>query len=250
MYANLYSEPSFKSELITQGVLWEKIEVHKAKDNWLYIEQNDGYHSWINKFYVIKRKDNKYQDMYRIPKNIQKIFSSSNKSSNIIGEAVFGVDLPIINKTEKWIQTILPDQKDAFVLDLTNIVNSFSRDSIVELSKTMIGIPYLWGGKTTIGFDCSGFIQTLFSFYNIILPRDTKDQILFKDFIEIEYSDLQKGDLVYFHEEGTINHVAIYLKNNNIIHCSGQVKIESLDKNKILSSKILNSMSISKLLSE
>ena len=184
LVANLYSEPTFKSELVTQALINENLKILEIHDNWYKVKQWDNYISWIHKFYT----STKLEDL-------------PNSWSNL-------------------------DSKIKDVNFLISYANSF------------LGTPYLWGGKSALGFDCSGFVQTVFKMCGISLPRDASQQIKDKKLIEINYKSIEKGDLLFFSDENLINHVGIYYGDGKIIHSSGNVKIENLEDNKDLYNKL------------
>lgn len=194
--ANLYKEPSFTSELVTQALIKEKLYILEEQGNWYKVKQWDNYESWIQKFYLM--------DM---------------NSDLSIG----------------W--------------DKLNI-NKKSINELISYAKSFIGTPYLWGGKSSLGFDCSGFVQTIFKMSGINMPRDASQQILREDLSEINYTAIQPGDLLFFIENNNVNHVAIYLGNEEIIHSSGHVKIEKLKENKELYQKLYKTMSVNNLFNE
>ena len=103
-----------------------------------------------------------------------------------------------------------------------------TRDYIVHLANSLLGVPYLWGGKSSFGYDCSGFVQMVLKTAGIFMPRNTGFQIKADLLEEISITSTQPGDLVFFSEDNCINHVAFTLGDGKIIHCSGEVKLESI----------------------
>ena len=105
------------------------------------------------------------------------------------------------------------------------------RERIALRAKRFLGIPYLWGGTSTKGFDCSGLVQRIFFIEGIELPRDSDQQALIGERISLDHIDEARvGDLLFFGEGGTVNHVGIYIGNQSFIHAHGVVRISSLSK--------------------
>ena len=106
---------------------------------------------------------------------------------------------------------------------------SFEIDEVFETAFQWLNAPYLWGGKTLMGVDCSGFVQTVFKLYGIKLKRDAYQQAEQGELTDISHS--QAGDLAFFqNEKQKITHVGIVLEGPTIIHASGKVRIDQLDK--------------------
>lgn len=106
-----------------------------------------------------------------------------------------------------------------------NYQNSFS--DIISLAKSYLNTPYLWGGKTSRGIDCSGFIQVLYATQNISLPRDACQQADIG--VTINFEDKREGDLAFFlNENGKIIHVGLVIDQNCIIHASELVRVDIL----------------------
>ena len=154
-----------------------------------------------------------------------------------------------------WHQIILPNNQIGWIQD-----NGYKK--FLSIRKTMkitceklLGIPYVWGGRSSFGFDCSGFVQTIFKFCGYILPRDSKDQFNTDKMVSIINKDSQVGDLLFFSKNNKIHHVGISLENDTFIHSSGYVKYNSLnpnDKNfdKNLANMYHSTLSIKQLIQE
>lgn len=248
--ANLYSEPKFNSEMISQALLWEKVKILDNFDNWYKIKQWDNYESWVHEFYLTKINSRTLNNYYTVSERIQWVYSTPKKDSLILGEILFGTELPIKNREDNWLDLILPDNRTGFIEYIIQPNNFNLREKIIFVAKQFIGVPYLWGGKTSKGFDCSGFVQSIFKFCGISLERDTNQMVLNQKLNEIDFNKSNPGDLVFFHNNNIINHVAISLGNRDIIHSSGEVSIVPLfsDKSTKLSKSIYKTYSIDKLL--
>lgn len=111
-----------------------------------------------------------------------------------------------------------PQTEKALVQALQNNPgNSPAADEILATAKNLIGVPYLWGGSTTKGFDCSGYTQYVYGQHGIKLPRVSRDQ--FAVGTAVSFSSLQPGDLVFFslNGDGLVSHVGIYMGQNQFI---------------------------------
>ena len=151
-------------------------------------------------------------------------------------------------------QIILPDgRKGISNNNFSNKIELASRDNIVKVARRFLGTPYLWGGKTPYGIDCSGFVQTVFKSFGIELPRDAHLQEKFLQNYKIADDKIQNGDLLFFKENDKVTHVAISTSGLNFINARGFVQEESIDeKNPKFNSKLrnlfLHAVSIEKLI--
>ncbi|MBT3802821.1 MAG: C40 family peptidase, partial [Bacteroidetes bacterium] len=113
---------------------------------------------------------------------------------------------------------------------------TYTNEFLLERAKRLLGIPYLWGGRSTFGIDCSGFVQSLFKLANIALPRDAYQQKEFGHVVDLNESIA--GDLAFFaNEEGRTSHVGVIMEDQKIIHASGKVRIDNLDEKGIFNSE-------------
>ena len=110
-----------------------------------------------------------------------------------------------------------------------------TEQNLVNTANKMVGLPYLWGGTSWKGVDCSGFTRMIFQTNGVLLPRDASQQVYVGH--EVAFDSLRVGDLLFFGEKATedksekVVHVGMWIGNNQFIHSSGMVKVSSFDKN-------------------
>lgn len=122
--------------------------------------------------------------------------------------------------------------------DAVEMPSEFHPELMVDYAKLLLGAPYLWGGRMTMGLDCSGLTHTCAHLAGLILPRDASQQVKCGDLVYF-LQETQPGDLAFFgDEDGVITHVGIVMDGEQIIHCSGQVRIDYLDQTGIFNKEM------------
>tara|TARA_Y100000590_G_scaffold448813_1_gene586025 strand:- start:6 stop:761 length:756 start_codon:yes stop_codon:yes gene_type:complete len=228
IYANLYKEPTFKSELVNQSLYCDEVHILDESQAWSLVELYDGYLGWVHSFYLSNSLNEEYE-FYLV---------DSQYSNNQFSHLSFGTSLPIISKNNDKIKSFNPtNEYDWYSINKKSFPSK--RDEIVFYAKQFLGVPYLWGGRSSFGIDCSGLIQLVLYVANIRFPRDTSEQISCDTLEEIDLGCAMLGDIVFFADNSTVNHVGLYIGNDEIIHSSGRVKCESLDISAINFSKKL-----------
>ena len=229
LIAPSYKGPSFKTSKVSEFSCGESAKVLNKLEDWVYLEQEDGYKSWVKTFYG-------YFDDH--PFNATHMIIS--KGSLAFGTRVITNDKNIIlsNKNK-----VLSKQKTV------SLSKKPEPDKILDLARSLIGCPYRWGGKSSLGFDCSGFTQMVCLAAGMRIPRDSIYQRDYFGDFTIESKNSEPGDLHIFGENGIINHVGFSTGGYGIIHCQGWVKEESLDENNIdfnknLTEKLISSHSV------
>jgi len=198
-----------KSEMINQLFFGEIITIIKTKEKWSFISSNiDKYQGWIRNlhFKLIKKSD------YKILSKSDSVFS---KSEIIIKNDTSEITIPTgsLLSSVKFLNYSYVDEGEY--------------KSLLETIKSFINSPYLWGGKTKNGVDCSGLVQSIFKTLNIILPRDSKEQSNFGVEIKEGY---KLGDLAFFGENANkISHVGILVDNETIVHAYGKVRMDKIN---------------------
>ncbi len=230
--ADIRLRPRFKSERVTQALFNEPLEILQRLENYSHVRLWDGYQGYINNNFYDSRPEFG-GDIFVISAVFAPIFVSPDINSLILGRLPFSAEIRAEPHSELFLRGSSSRYGDFYIraddiISPDKIPKLNTRDISILIDNAMrfLSVPYLWGGKSFFGFDCSGFVQVLFSYYSVKLPRDSKDQG--KKGKEIERNYIQPGDLLLFK-----NHVAIAISDKDYIHSSlsrGGVSINSLDK--------------------
>tara|TARA_B100000965_G_scaffold298357_1_gene256704 strand:- start:139 stop:882 length:744 start_codon:yes stop_codon:yes gene_type:complete len=207
---------SDKSEMINQLIYGDIIEILEEKEKWVKIKSlYDDYIGWIDKKQYFKIEDNIKLDLNKPVYSIDLVEFIENNNNELITIPI-GSDISNIS---------LMNHK----FDGKTISGKNNRNSIVNTALSFLNSPYLWGGKTPFGIDCSGFTQMVYKINGYKLCRDAKDQANQGETLSF-IEESEAGDLAFFNnDQGDIIHVGIILQNNHIIHASGKVRIDRID---------------------
>lgn len=244
---NLRKQPDHRSELVSQAILGTPVLILKDEDSWLLIQTPDNYIGWTEKnsvrlMNVTEMNNWKKANRVIYLRNSGWIYNGITADSGTIGDLVAGCIMEKTGESKGYIDVLLPDGRKGFVnkketmeFDIFRNQVKPDEEKVIKFASSLLGVPYLWGGTSTKGVDCSGFVQTVFFMNGLILMRDASLQALHGEPVDISngFSQLRKGDLLFFgsKENGNshITHVAIYKGNNEYINSSGRVLINSLD---------------------
>ncbi len=215
------SQASDASEQISQLLFGESVEILVQEAKWWKVQcLFDDYIGWIDP----KQCQLIPATSLNTPQQISIDRLSMISNGNGLQPISIGSTLPNFHNN-----TIAINECKFTFAGQTNAENYFSFANISDLAKLFLAAPYQWGGRSILGIDCSGFTQLVYKIIGIKLPRDAKDQALQGQVINF-FAELQAGDLVFFdNEQGNIIHVGIALAGGQIIHASGQVRIDQLD---------------------
>jgi cell wall-associated NlpC family hydrolase len=240
--ADIRRLPSHQSELVSQAVMGDVVTPLKAEGEWYLVRTDDGYVGWIRSWYVSDTTPERAASFakhatHRVATNHAQVFSSPASDSVPVSDLVVGVPLVATGKEDgDWLAVELSDGRTGFVLasDLEKRPASrraVSRDRLVATGMRFIGIPYLWGGSTPKGFDCSGLVQRIYRLQGVVLPRDSDQQARIGALKSVDsLDDLAPGDLLFFGRAAQrITHVAMVLPDRLFLHAYGQVRVNSLD---------------------
>ncbi len=218
----LRSSPSHKSEMVSQLLFGELASViESTSDNWHRIVcQYDNYEGWVTSSHLLEIRR-------QLPcRHITSGWSNQILFNTQPMHLSFGSDLRgIQNGQAEWNQYNWSYKGD--YMDPEN--NKRDAKNILNVSSIFLNVPYLWGGRSSFGIDCSGFTQLVFKALNIPLQRDAWQQSNQGELVGF-IQESKCGDLAFFdNEEGRIVHVGILLNNNQIIHAAGKVRLDQID---------------------
>jgi len=236
--ADLRRRPEHASELLSQGIMGEWFYQLKEKGDWSLCRMEDGYIGWVRSWYVRKVGRNEIQN-YRdrcnamVVGNVTYVYSEPSNESIPVSDLVAGTKLVVEAGKEEYLLAELPSGRKGYIrrldIEFLGTQSGNIRDRIVSRAKRFVGIPYVWGGTSSKGFDCSGLVKRVFTMEGIEMPRDSDLQAGVGEIITPDkLSEAKRGDLLFFGEGGTVSHVAIYLGELEFIHAYGEVKINSL----------------------
>jgi len=225
-------EANHRAEMVTQLLYGETYTIESKTKNWLEIKiDHDGYIGWMDALQHCPNSAN-----FTIAENSSLTFDVwhplqlKNEHIPIVMASKLykfdGINCKTFNSKKATYNGLAVDLKKF----------DFSNEKLIKTAYKYLNTPYLWGGRSPMGIDCSGFVQNVFQYFNVWLPRDASQQANIGTAVGF-VEQAKPGDLAFFDraEDGHIIHVGIILEDKKIIHASGKVKIDSIDHHGIFS---------------
>ncbi|ERJ59595.1 hypothetical protein M472_12515 [Sphingobacterium paucimobilis HER1398] len=257
--ANLRTKPGHASEMASQAILGTQVDILQKSNGEYRVRTPEGYISWVPTSSLVPMTTAEVQQW----KNRQKIvytndfgkaYSKPDVKSIRISDLVYGNILALEKETSQFYEVAYPDGRIGYVpkdeaLALQDWITSrnLTADNVLNSAKSMLGLPYLWGGTSVKGVDCSGFTKTAFFMNGYVIPRDASQQVLAGEAVDIldaeghfdaskALKNLKPADLLFFaagkasNPNARVTHVALYIGNGEFIHSAGTVRINSMLK--------------------
>ncbi len=239
--ANIRRLSVFQSELVNQTLMGTIVAILDERDDFYYIRNRDGYTGWLSKLSVTVVDESGARawaeaEKVLVTANYGTVHQHPQFHSEILTDLVPGIELKFLGQKQEYFQVELPDGRIGY-LSPSLVRREEEQQSlhatpelILKTARQFLGIPYLWGGTSAKGFDCSGFVQTVYRLLNVFLPRDTGPMSrIGEEITPITPETLQPGDLIFFGKSvQRINHVAIYAGGGEYLHAYGRVRINSM----------------------
>jgi len=246
--ANMQKDPVESSELISQAVMGTVVRVLKGYGDWYFVQTPDKYLGWMlgDSFTALTKRD--VDSWTSGPKVIVistygTVKGEANDHSDPVSDIVEGVVLNNLGRTGAWTKVGLPDGRTGFVptadvadYESWKVKTKPTLEGIERVARSLLGVPYLWGGTSTKAVDCSGFTKIVYGMNGVQISRDANQQVSEGTAVDPgpRFENLRTGDLLFFGRKARENapaqvlHVALYLGGGSFIHASGMVKINSL----------------------
>lgn len=223
----LRAEPAHRSEMISQALWGECVTITEhGQDGWVKIKcQFDDYEGWvtINHLEIIDEELYNTPNTHYTPNWVNKVRMNGQLMQVPLGCFIKGTD----EQVAVWGKWQVQFEEKLEVPGLTET-------GLRERAFAYLNTPYLWGGKSVFGVDCSGFTQTVFKTLGLSLLRDAYQQATQGTVVDF-LQEVKTGDLAFFdNEHGRITHVGILLNDHEIIHSSGRVRVDPIDNQGII----------------
>ena len=246
---NIRYSPRHSGELASQALMGTPVKILEREDNgWLLIQTPDQYIAWVDRGAITTINKEQLAHWEASPKIIYTrsygvAYSEPNVNAATVSDVVAGCIIEVQGEKDGFYQVLFADNRKGFVAkNEASIYNKWlsglntTEESLDKTSKRLMGVPYLWGGTSFKGVDCSGFTKTVYFLNGIMLPRDASQQVMVGETVDKSgnWADLKTGDLLFFgekREDGSerVVHVAMWLGNGEFIHASDKVTISSMN---------------------
>ena len=236
--ADVRADPDPVSELVTQAIINTPAEPGENRGDWTFVTLSD-YEGWVRNdeleepivkgFCKVGECCGTPLPFVAVIRTTRTPLYSDAKSDHKLGYAYLSTTLPLLDLTEaSRVQVALPGERSAWLaraaIEISRQDTAFLRTpvaAITNYARSFLGVPYLWGGTSCEGIDCSGFTQLCYRMGGYVIPRDADQQNAFL-LQDVDRNQLQEGDLIFFGQQ-QITHVAMALNNHEYIHSEGQM---------------------------
>jgi hypothetical protein len=231
----MYSSPSLDADVVSQAIYGSTVQQAAPKEvstmpaSWMYIKTSDDYPGWVerNQFIPLDEKET-----YAGPD--KRVVWVMNRGANVYRETDVTKHAPVMmlpfettleevkEENERWLQVRLVGGQLAWIQSgdvRPRTTEPLNIDETIALAKKFLGVTYTWGGRSSFGYDCSGFTQMLMRQHGILMPRDADAQAVWTGFLAVDRKDLKPGDLLFFgSSQRDVTHTGMYIGNGEFMH--------------------------------
>lgn len=248
--AEIHRDPAHASEITTQALLGERLRVLATRDGgrWLHVRLPDGYRGWLRSWLAAPdRAGWPGARVVEIDEPLTWLRAAPRAGAEPLADLVVGARLAAgVRAPAGWVGAALPDGRTGFV-PARHVLGGRARPKsaarrpkrvadVLATARRFLGVPYVWGGKSPKGFDCSGLTQLVHELHGLAIPRDAKDQARWfaaQGKVVADPLVVPPGGLLFFGASPRrAGHVGFSLGKGEFLHAQGRVKIQSMDASK------------------
>lgn len=244
-YIPMRATPNEQAEMVNQMLFGDTFKIIDEQPRWYFIHRDfDDYEGWIDVKTATLLTQMEYTQyvarseaafLLRLPYNpVTRTENGQSGASHLSwGSRIFNMDETGITFKMQGIRFDVPNMTYVSPVKASSMSKKACAKYILQQAQLLLNVPYLWGGIGAFGLDCSGFIQTLFRFIGLTLPRNASQQYELGTGVTLD--EAEPGDLAFFGTEGNVSHVGIIADNGRILHVSGYLHFDKLTEEGIWS---------------
>jgi len=232
-------ESSWRVEQVSQALIGQQVIAEGGQGDWFFVQTWDTYRGWAPS-HSVRVLDGSHPYASSGPVAVVRelfceVLSEPHERAELITKVTIGTELEVTTVLDGWAELLLPDGRSGFVRasetrliekDLALTIPLPEPTRLIETAKRFIGVPYLWGGSSPFGIDCSGFVQLVYKLHGVTLLRDAGLQAGDERAVPIDKETVRAGDLVFFGEGkdpdlSVVTHVGMAVSGTEFIHSAG-----------------------------
>lgn len=227
--ANMYSKPTEDSDVVSQAIYASPVSIIGEQPGWFHVRTPDDYTGWMPAGDA-RRVEKPYGSAGKMAR-VESLFANIYREPDVTKHAPritvpFETRLVVFSVPsgdDRWLEVRLPDDRLGWLQqgDVSFDEKPLSIDAVIALSRRFLGLPYTWGGTSTFGYDCSGFVQMLCRRRGVVTPRDADQQAAWSGVVPVGREELEPGDLLFFGSAPDhITHTGMYIGRHEFINAT------------------------------